>query len=411
MLRRFIEAEVIAALADTPVVLVIGARQTGKSTLLQLLTKQDRVDDLLTFDDLTVLGAAQNDPEGFVRGLPSRVAIDEVQRVPEVILPIKAAVDRDRRPGRFLLTGSTNVLALPKLADSLAGRMQVITMHPLSQGELVGKEEGFLRRLFDDTAPKWRTPAIAKGDLLARVATGGYPEVVARPSRKRQEAWFSAYLTTILSREVRALSNMDALSELPRVLKALAARTANLLNVAELGRELGMPSTTLRRYLALLTATFLTSELPAWSVNISKRLVKAPKILLSDTGLCTHLLGIDGLAPDHRSTGALVETFVANEVIKQIQWHEQRLVPYHFRAQSGEEVDLVLEAPDGAVAGIEVKFVASVGPRDLRGLKLLREAAGKRFRRGVVLYAGERVVPLGDGLTAVPIAALWASYA
>lgn len=413
MYQRFLSAEVAAALGDTPVVLLIGARQTGKSTLVGELFQAPQRESAqqLTFDDLTTLNAARSDPQGFIAGLTGPVVIDEIQRVPDVLLPIKAAVDRDRRAGRFLLTGSANVLLLPRLADTLAGRMQVITLRPLSQGELSGKAETFLSRLFVVGDAHWNHLPTDRAGLLRRVASGGYPEVQSRPAGKRREAWFASYLATILSRDMRDLSGIDALTELPRVLKALATRTANLLNYADIARDLGVPVTTVRRHVGLLSATFLIHELPAWSINMPKRLVKAPKALITDTGLAAHLLGVTVGDPasgqGHQATGALVETFVANEILKQIGWHDQVLSLHHFRTHVGEEVDLVLEMADGTIAGVEVKLSATITAADVKGLKTLRDAAGPRFRRGVVLYGGETVVPIDGQIAAVPMSNLW----
>jgi hypothetical protein len=411
MHKRFLEPEVVAALGDTPVVLLTGARQTGKSTLVRQLSRQRKPAHDLTFDDLTTLNAARSDPQGFIAGLSGPVVIDEIQRVPEVLLPIKAAVDLDRQPGRFLLTGSANVLMSPRLADTLAGRMEVITLRPLSQGELAGSSEHFLDHLFATRDPGWRSLPTDRADLLKRVASGGYPEVLTRPAGKRRDAWFSSYLTTVLGRDMRDLTGIDALTELPRVLRALASRTANLLSYADVARDLAVPLTTLRRHVGLLMAAFLVQELPAWSINIPKRLVKAPKALITDTGLAAHLLGITVDDPAHgrggKETGALVESFVGNELLKQIGWHDPALTLHHFRTHIGEEVDFVLEAPDGSIAGVEVKLSATLSGNDMRGLRTLREAAGKRFRRGVVLYAGNAVVPMDEQIAAVPMRNLW----
>ncbi len=391
--------------------LLTGARHTWKSTLVRTVSEQRKPTHVLSFDDLTTLTAARGDPQGFIAGLAGEVVIDEIQRVPEVLLPIKAAADRDRQAGRFLLTGSVNVLMLPRLADTLAGRMEVITLRPLSQGEMAGSPERFLGQLFATREPAWRSLPTDRSDLLRRVASGGYPEVQTRQVGKRREAWFASYLTTLLSRDMRDLTGIDAVTELPRVLKALAARTANLLNYAAIARDLAVPMTTLRRHVALLTAAFLVQELPAWSINIPKRLVKAPKVLITDTGLAAHLLGVmigdPARGEGGQETGALVETFVGNELLKQIGWHDPALTLHHFRTHIGEEVDFVLEAPDGTIAGVEVKLSASLSGSDMRGLRTLREAAGKRFRRGVVLYAGDAVVPIDAQIAAVPIRNLW----
>jgi hypothetical protein len=299
----------------------------------------------------------------------------------------------------------------PRLADTLAGRMEVITLRPLSQGELAGSSEHFLDHLFATRDPGWRSLPTDRADLLKRVASGGYPEVLTRPAGKRRDAWFSSYLTTVLGRDMRDLTGIDALTELPRVLRALASRTANLLSYADVARDLAVPLTTLRRHVGLLMAAFLVQELPAWSINIPKRLVKAPKALITDTGLAAHLLGITVDDPAHgrggKETGALVESFVGNELLKQIGWHDPALTLHHFRTHIGEEVDFVLEAPDGSIAGVEVKLSATLSGNDMRGLRTLREAAGKRFRRGVVLYAGNAVVPMDEQIAAVPMRNLW----
>ncbi len=411
MYRRFLMPEIAAALGDTPVVLLTGARQTGKSTLVQHVSATRQAAHVLSFDDLTTLQAARSDPQGFISGLSGPVVIDEVQRVPDVLLPIKAAVDRDRQAGRFLLTGSANVLLLPRLADTLAGRMEVITLRPLSQGELDGASERFLAQLFAQSDPSWKPLPTDRADLLQRVARGGYPEVQTRQAGRRREVWFASYLTTLLSRDMRDLSGIDALAELPRVLKALATRTANLLNYADVAKDLALPLTTLRRHVGLLMATFLLHELPAWSINMSKRLVKAPKALITDSGLAAHLLGVTvgDPATGHagQGTGALVETFVGNELLKQMSWHDQALTLHHFRTHVGEEVDFVLEAADGTIAGVEVKLSSTLSGSDARGLRTLRAAAGTRFRRGVVLYAGDAVVPMDAGIAAVPLRNLW----
>ena len=409
MWQRNLSASVSGALADTPVVLVIGARQTGKSTLVGMLQAAGAVDRSITCDDLGVLAAAAADPQGFVAGLGGRVAIDEIQRAPDLLLPIKLAVDRDRRPGRFLLTGSANILTLPRVADTLAGRMEVITLRPLSQGELLGRRETFLERAFGTADPGWASVAVDRAAVLQRVLTGGFPEVQVR-SPERRAAWYASYLTTLLTRDVRDFAGIDAVADLSRLLTALAARTANLVNVADIGRELGVPATTLRRYLAVLEAAFLVQLLPAWSANITKRLVRSPKVLLADSGLTAHLLGMTALEPGAQHAGALLEAFVVTELQKQSGWSALRPSLAHFRTHAGEEVDVVIETGAGIV-GVEVKMSGSVSDHDLRGLRLLESTAGARFRRGIVLYLGDTVVPFGARLHAVPMPELWAGLA
>ena len=405
---RFQYPQLLEALGDTPVVLLNGARQVGKSTLAQEVMGETGA-AYFTFDDATTLAAASGDPGGFVRGLPERVVLDEVQRVPELFLAIKAAVDRDRSSGRFLLTGSTNVLTLPRIADSLAGRMEILTLWPLSQGELSGSRECFIDLLFE---PEATLPdlTVTDDDLVDRLLTGGYPEAVRREKRVRRRAWYEAYITTILQRDVQDLANIERLNELPRLLSLLAARSSALLNYAALARDAGLPQSTLKRYLSLLEATFLVHTLPAWSANLGKRLVKSPKLFLNDSGLTAHLLGVDAkrLLTDRKLFGGLLESFVVAELHKQRAWSETRPALYHFRTHAGLEVDVVMERADGRLVGLEVKAATTVGRGDFRGLRALQESVPDRFCRGVVLHFGERVVPFGDNLAAVPIGSLWA---
>ena len=409
MYDRYQLPHLLEALEDTPVVLLNGARQTGKSTLARQISRTTGA-TYFTFDDATTLSAASSDPGGFVGGLPRRVVLDEVQRAPELFVAIKAAVDRDRAPGRFLLTGSTNVLTLPRIADSLAGRIEIVTLWPLSQDELSGTRARFIDALFD---PELNQPSAAIGehDLAERLLRGGYPEVVQRPRTARRRAWFEAYITTILQRDVQDLANIERLNELPRLLGLLAARSSTLLNYAALARDAGLPQSTLKRYLALLEATFLSYKLPAWSANLGKRLVRSPKLFLNDSGLTTHLVGVDAkrLATDRKLFGQLLEGFVVTELHKQRSWSEERPSLYHFRTHSGLEVDVVLETPDGRLVGVEVKAATTVGSKDFQGLKALREGFPRRFCRGVVLHFGEQAVPFGDGLWAVPLGSLWAA--
>jgi predicted AAA+ superfamily ATPase len=409
MLERHIAPSLLEALADTPVVLLHGARQTGKSTLVQWVATEKHPARYLTFDDAGVLAAARHDPAGFLAGLEAPLVLDEVQRVPELFLTIKGVVDRDRRPGHFLLTGSANVLLLPRLSESLAGRMEILTLWPFSQGEIEGRREGFVDGVFAETLPRLTDEGTDRGDLTRRLLTGGYPEILERETTPRRSAWFGSYITTILQRDVRDLAHIEGLTALPRLLALLAARVMALVNSAELSRSIGLPLSTLKRYMALLEQTFLIQMVPASSGNLGKRLVKAPRLLLSDSGLAAHLLGADAerLARDPRLLGSLLENFVAMELRKQIAWSRTRPQMFHFRTQTGQEVDLVLEDRSGRIVGIEVKAGATVDSRDFRGLWSLAEAVGRRFRRGVVLYTGSAAIPFGANLHALPISALW----
>ena len=409
MYRRNIESALDAALKDTRVVLLNGARQTGKSTLAQKIAEQ-RDARYLTLDDETVLAVARNDPSALVRANPEMTVIDEVQRAPELFSAIKMEVDRNRTPGRFLLTGSANIFLLPRLSESLAGRMEILSLLPLSQDEIAGGRTAFVETLLSDANWRVRKSAVDRLDICRRIIAGGFPEALARQAGERRSAWFRSYLSSLIQRDVRDLSNIDGLTDLPRLLGLLAARSSALLNMSELSRSLGIAHSTLRRYLGLLEAIFIFQPLSAWSTNSGKRFVKSPKIHLVDTGLAAHLGGdIDPNALSQSSKiGPLLETFVVQELRKQLAWSKRAAAPFHFRSAAGREVDLVLEIPGGAVSGVEIKAAAKVGKADFAGLEALAEEAGKKFIRGVLLYFGDHVLPIGDKLAAVPVTELWA---
>jgi predicted AAA+ superfamily ATPase len=317
-------------------------------------------------------------------------------------------VDRKRIPGRFLLTGSSNVLLVPRVAESLAGRMEIVNLWPFSQGEIERAVEGFIDAAFGDAPPEL-SRASSSVRLTECILHGGYPEAFPIESAVRRRAWFDAYVTTILQRDVRDLARIEGLTELPRLLALLAARPMAQLNYADLSRGTGLPQSTLKRYFALLETVFLVRLLPPWHANIGKRLVKTPKVLLTDTGLAAHLMGIDEARVAHERSllGGLLESFVAMELVKQASWSADPPALYHFRTHEGDEVDLVLERRGGALVGIEVKSAARVTAADFKGLRTLAAIAGRRFRRGIVLYTGAEIVPFGAGLFALPVEALW----
>jgi len=414
MYQRSIRTQLLEALEDTPVVFLNGARQTGKSTLVREMAESDHPARYITLDDPTVLSAAQHDPAGFLAGIDGPVIIDEVQLAPRLFPALKMIVDRNRRPGRFLLTGSANILLVPRVAESLAGRMEILTLWPLAQSEIEGREGSLIDRLFSGELAGLRLPQDSPGregraDLLERVVRGGYPEVVGRKREDRRRSWFNAYLTTILQRDVREMANIEGLTELPRVLALLATRASSLHNLADISRSIDIPQTTLRRYLTLLETAFLLVPVPAWSSNLGKRMVKAPKLAMSDTGLLTHLLGANEarLAEDSSLLGRVLENFVVSELRKQATWGRTRPQLFHFRTQAGHEVDIVLEDAAGHLVGVEVKASATVTSSDFKGLRALREMTGDRFRRGIVLYTGGETVGVEMNLSAMPMANLW----
>jgi len=404
---RYAEARLVEALADTPVVLVHGPRQCGKTTLTRMVG-DPRGFTYFTFDDDVALAAARSDPVGFVADLPERAILDEVQRAPGIFPALKRAVDRRRTPGRFILTGSSNVLLVPTLSESLAGRMGILRLHPLARCELMGRESGFLEALF---AGAFRTRT---GERLGRALTeivvaGGYPAAVARTTPRRRAAWYRDFIETLVQRDVRDLARIRSLEALPRLLALAAGQTSRLLNVSDLAGPFRLSRPTIREYVTLLERVFLLEELAPWHPNRLSRLIKTPKVHLGDTGLACALLGFDAaaLAKDRTTLGQLLETFVFQELRRQASWHEEEIRFYHFRDKDGAEVDIVLERGGREVVGIEVKAAASVTAADLRGLRKLRECARERFAAGALLYDGETSASFGDRLFAVPIRALW----
>ena len=429
---RHVHGRLLEALEDSPAVVIHGPRQCGKTTLAQAVCAPKHLIGsgwtaarpstglgyaYITFDDDAARNAARADPAGFVADLPARVVLDEVQRVPDLFAAIKLAIDRDRRPGRFVLTGSTNVLLVPALADSLAGRMQILRLHPLSQTELVhpGRPgdhprpgRGFLDTLFDgrfEVAAHERLGA----QLRDRIAAGGYPAALTRPPGRRRARWYADYLDAVAQRDVRDLARIARLDAMPRLLEAAAAHTGRLFNVSRLAAPFQLSLPTIRDYLTLLERLFLLERLEPWHSNRLKRLVKTPKLHLGDTGLAGALLGAgaETLRADRELLGQLVETFVYQELRRQSGSYDSPVKFFHYRDKDGAEVDIVIERGADAVAGIEVKAGATVTSADFRGLRKLASVAGERFVAGVVLYDGETSAGFGDRFRAVPIRRLW----
>jgi len=399
--------KIVEALADTPVVVIAGARQTGKTTIARELVAR-RSDALyFTLDDAATLAAASGDPASFVRQAAPMTVIDEVQKSPALLPAIKVEVDRDRRPGRFLLTGSAHPLVTPQIAESLAGRMELLVLRPLSLGEMTGNAANFVDRVFDLELDPVSYHERLHGDLVSDVLIGGYPEVRSRRSDRRRDAWFASYVTAILQRDVRDMANIEGLAQLPRLLSFLAARSGTLLNKAEASRSTGFSYSTLERYLALLEATFLLDLLPAWAGNPGKRLTRSPKVFLGDSGLTAHLAGVSAgrIKTDPALRGPVVECWAVAELRKMASWAMRDVALWHYRA-GRQEVDVVLEDRDGRVVGIEVKSGATLSRRVTGGLQSLAGAAGSRFHRGIVLYGGDQTLPLGPDIWAIPLAVL-----
>lgn len=404
---RFAEPRLAEALTDSPVVLIHGPRQCGKTTLA--LRAGDRAGyAYFNFDDPVALAAATQDPVGFVADLPEHTILDEVQRAPALFTALKSAVDRRRTPGRFLLTGSANVLLVPRLADSLAGRIELLRLHPLAQAELAGEPPEFLDALLGGTF-KTRTWSRLGRELAGRIVAGGYPPALARSSPGRRATWYRDYIETLVQRDVRDLARINSPDALPRLLSLAAGQTARLVNITDLASPFQLSRPTIRDYVTLLERVFLLEMLPPWHSNRLSRLIKTPKLHLGDTGLACSLLGLDAasLAADRGLLGQVLETFVFQELRRQASWRDDSIRFFHFRDKDGAEVDIVLERGARELAGVEVKAGATVTASDFRSLRKLRDAAGTRFLGGVVLYDGETSASFGDGLFAVPIRCLW----
>lgn len=426
---RHVERHLTETLEDSPVVLIHGPRQCGKTTLAQAVyapeilkqnknsttqinvttNKRNTTKRYFNFEDNVVYRSAKDDPAGFVSRLPERVILDEVQRIPEIFSILKMEVDRKRMPGRFVLTGSANVLLVPKLSDSLAGRMQTIRLHPLAQCELEGELlPGFLDAVFENRFKTRRTERLGKR-LCERIVAGGYPAALPLPAGRRRTNWYRNYIEAHLQKDMRDLAQIRMLDVLPRLLTLATAQTAGLFNLSNLASPFQTSRPTIGNYIKLLETVFLLERVPPWHSNRRSRLVKTPKLHIGDTGLACALLGVDaaGLEEDRPLLGQILETFVFQELRRQASWHDDYMSFYHYRDRDGAEVDIVIERGALAVAGVEVKASSTVTKKDFQGLRRLREAAGDRFKAGVVLYDGEVCASFGDGLHAVPLRFLW----
>ena len=405
---RAIEPRVREALGDTPIVVIQGARQVGKSTLATAIGLPGEAVHV-SLDDPSALAAARFDPLGFVEQAGDRcLVIDEVQRAPDLTLALKATVDRDRRPGRFLLTGSADLLRFAG-GDSLAGRAETFELWGFAQAELARARTTLIDRLF--AGDLGGGMGIDRSEVMAAVCAGGYPEIHARPSDRRRAAWFASYVKRIAERDVRDLSGLRFASSVPDLLRVISAHTAGVVSRATIARDAGMADPTLGPYLDLLEALYLIVRLPNWSGTPATRARSTPKVLLADSGLAAWFANVTpamlrpGVDPDR--AGRLVETFVALEVLKLLGWSETQARLFHWRDRRQHEVDLVLEAADGRVVAIEVKASASVSAADFRNIEAFASLAGERFAAGIVLFAGAAALPFGPRRAALPINALW----
>jgi predicted AAA+ superfamily ATPase len=410
LIPRQARAIIEEALADTRVILLLGARQVGKSTLATEIASGMGVGPPITLDDATTRAAADADPSGFVASLPRPVVLDEVQRSEPLLLAIKEAVDRDTAPGQFLLTGSANILTAPRIHEALTGRTEIVRLWPLSQSEIERTPTNLVDQFFENDLPSIGGATTGRSAFVERAVRGGYPEARGRTQRRR-ERWFESYVESVITRDIRDLADIRRSDEIPRLLRLIAAQAANLFKAETMSNDLGISTKTVQSYTDLLETVFLVSRIKAWRPNIGNREVATPKIYVVDSGLLAYLLGADArrAGGDDQITGKLFENFVAMEVARLLDWAETSATQYHYRDRSsGEEIDVVLESRSGKLVCMECKAAATVRPADYRAMSKLRDARSEQFAAGAVIYTGAEARPLTERIWALPVSALWA---
>jgi uncharacterized protein len=411
LIARGIEHELLDILSVSRAAAIIGPRQVGKSTLAKQLQAAGVVPNYFSLDDEALRVAARADPDGFALSLARPAVIDEVQRAPDLMLAVKQIVDRDRTPGQFLLTGSADLVTLKVVADALPGRVEYVNLWPLAQAEIAGSRGSIVDMLLNEGPPRISGAPKGRTASAEPVLAGGFPDARTRAPRQR-ERYFRSYVQTIISRDLREIGEVRIdPSKLEQLLRLLAARTSGMVNYSALGRELALDEKTVRAHAELLRQLFLLYRLRPFSTNLSTRQIKTPKLLLTDTGMAAALVGIDASrysAPDQGSVaGMLFETFVAMELVKHATWSATPVELFFYRDADNREVDLVIESTAGDVVGIEAKSAATATASDARGLRLLRDKLGARFKAGVVVYAGEHTLPIDERIWAMPVSGLW----
>lgn len=408
LIARHIRSQLVEALGESRAVALLGARQAGKSTLVRDIAECEHPARFFNLDDAATANAARTDPTGFVAEISGPAVIDEIQRAPELLLAIKRRVDEDQTRGQFLLTGSANILTLPTVADALPGRVEYVNLWPFSQGELHGKREAFIDRLFNGRPAEVSGAPVGRGAAAAMLVAGGYPEVQGRSGRGRSR-FFSSYVASIIGRDLEDVGNVRNVENIDRLLSVVAARSGALASFHGIGADLGLDKNTVRAHTKILEDLFLVRQLKPWHVNLGSRQVKSAKLYVVDSGLLAFLVGANErrVADDSGVAGALLETFAAMELLRQSDWTDEPVSLFHYRDKQQREVDVVLERNNGDVAAVEVKTAASAAKNDFAGLRYLRDRLGERFKGGVLLYTGAETLPFGDRLAAVPLSGLW----
>jgi predicted AAA+ superfamily ATPase len=395
------------ALADTRVILVSGARQVGKSTLVRQIAA-DRVAEWRDLDLPQDRQSALEDPVGFV-AFDDLLVIDEIQRAPELLLAIKVAVDADPRPGRFLLTGSARLLGLRNLPDTLPGRMETVELWPFSQGEIDRATDGFIDAAFALGPELRHESTVSRADYADRIVRGGLPEAVARADPRRRGRFIDAYVQNLIDRQVTQLGEIERSAQLKALLGLLAARSGQLVAAGSLESDLQISRPTVARYMSLLEEIFLIKRIPGWSRNLGTRATATPKLVFVDSGIAARLLSVESHALRRPGApfGPLLEGFVISELARQLTWSAELVDLYHYRDHNKVEVDAVLENRRRQVVGIEAKAASTVRTEDFAGLRRLAERLGDDFLVGVVLYTGTATLPFGPKFRALPVSAIW----
>lgn len=409
---RHLRRDVVDALTDSRAVAVLGARQVGKSTLVAQIASDEHPARLINLDDDATAATARADPAGFIADIEGPVAIDEIQRAPALLLAIKRRLDADQTRGQFLLTGSANILSLPTVADALPGRVEYLTLWPLSQGELQGVREQFIDGAFAGRFPRLTGARVGRGALASMLVSGGYPEAQGRSPRGRTR-FFSSYIASLIGRDLDDIANVRNVENIERLLFVIAARSGGLTSFHGMGRDLELDANTVRSHTKILEDLFLVRQLKPWHVNLGNRQIKSSKTYIVDSGMLAHLIGADErrIVDDGAVAGTMLESFVAMELLRQADCADRPVQLFHYRDKQQREVDVIIERHDGDLVGIEVKASATPSTADFTGLRYLRDKLGPRFKAGVVLHAGADTLPFGDRLAAVPVSGLWSQPA